>query len=282
MFSFIMKAAILLILVGCISFCISSEPSNESENTFERKERSLADPAGRQKRQSGLSCPKVISHSPEYPRDCYDILQSCSGQSPASGQYYIQPDGGNVIKVYCDMETDEGGWTVFQRRIDGTINFYRSWPQYQTGFGNLNTEFWLGNDNIHYLTSQGDYELRVEMNNTLGNHYYAKYSKFRIGDSFSEYLLVLGAYSGTAGDSLADHNTMRFSTYDNDNDAYSGNCASHSSHGRGAWWYKSCVYSNLNGQYYGYSGRPSIYWSHLPGDTDQIPFAEMKLRPRST
>ncbi|XP_071833043.1 fibrinogen-like protein A [Apostichopus japonicus] len=278
MISSIMKAAILLILVGCISFCISSEPLTESENTFER---SLADPAKRKKRQSGLSGPNRIYHSPEYPRDCYDILQSSSGHSPPSGQYYIQPDGGNVIKVYCDMETDEGGWTVFQRRLDGTINFYRSWSYYQSGFGNLNTEFWLGNDNIHYLTSQRDYELRVDMNNTLGNHYFAKYNKFRIGDSFSEYRLVLGAYSGTAGDALTFQDTMRFSTYDNDNDVYSSNCASHSLYGSGAWWYKDCHLSNLNGQYYGYSTFSSIYWHQLPGNNEQIPFAEMKLRPRS-
>ena len=50
------------------------------------------------------------------------------------------------------MDTDSGGWVVFQRRMDGTVDFYRNWTDYVKGFGDLSGEFWLGLSKIHRLT----------------------------------------------------------------------------------------------------------------------------------
>ena len=203
-------------------------------------------------------------HSIGVYRDCKDAL--ARGQT-RSGLYIIQPDSQPAFRVYCDMTTDGGGWTVFQRRMDGSVDFYRYWADYQQGFGHLSGEFWLGLDKIHRLTSTPS-ELRVDIRNSGGSSKYAKYTSFSVGDSASKYTLSVSGYSGTAGDYLTYHNGHRFSTRDQDNDAATsfagGNCAQYYT---GAWWYNNCWQSNLNGVY---NGRFAWY--------SQITFSEMKLR----
>ena len=193
--------------------------------------------------------------------------------------YKIRPDNGPSFQVYCDMSTDGGGWTVFQRRIDGTENFYRNWLAYKTGFGKLNGNFWLGLEKIHRITAKDSrHILRVEVRHKNGKNGYAKYTTFRVSDESDKYRLTVGGYSGNAGDSLAYHNGMFFSTYDRDNDEWPLNCAKNT---RGAWWQKSCQYSNLNGNYPPASGSNSdifISWYHLTSAYGNIVFSEMKIR----
>ena len=83
-----------------------------------------------------------------------------------SGVYNIKPDDQGSFKVFCDMKTSGGGWTVFQRRMDGSVNFYRGWNDYKKGFGNLKSEFWLGLDKIHRLTSSKRNKLHIDMEDT--------------------------------------------------------------------------------------------------------------------
>ena len=167
---------------------------------------------------------------------------------------------------------------MFQRRQDGSVDFYRGWNDYKTGFGQLTAEFWLGNDKIRRLTASRPSSLRVELEDWSGGKAYAKYGKFNIGDEQVLYRLEVGSYSGTAGDSLAYHNNMAFSTKDRDNDRYSLNCAVEFT---GAWWYKSCYNSNLNGQYLGdKSDSKGARWSGFRGILS-LKFTEMKLRPSS-
>ena len=166
------------------------------------------------------------------------------------------------------MVTDGGGWTVFQRRMDGSTNFYRGWGEYKRGFGNKSREFWLGLDAIHELTRRGSASLRVELTTAAGSKYYAKYTNFGIGTESSEYKLVISRYSGTAGNWLARHHGAGFTTKDRDNDFWSGNCAVHRN---GAWWYVSCVDSDLNSRY------SNMFWHRIP----TIKFAEMKIRGRA-
>ena len=72
------------------------------------------------------------------------------------------------------MTTDGGGWTVLQRRLDGSADFDRGWESYKNGFGDLNGEFWLGNDNLHRLTAVGDVTMRVDLEDFEGDIRYAE------------------------------------------------------------------------------------------------------------
>ena len=167
---------------------------------------------------------------------------------------------------------------MFQRRQDGSVDFYRGWNDYKVGFGQLTAEFWLGNDKIHRLMASRPRSLRVEAEDWIGTRAYAKYGKFNIGDEQAQYRLEVGSYSGTAGNSLAYHNNMAFTTKDRDNDRYSINCAVHST---GAWWYNNCHFSNLNGKYLGdKSDNRGARWNDFRGSLS-LKFTEMKLRPSS-
>ncbi|KAI8747774.1 BgiBFREP12.6 [Biomphalaria glabrata] len=182
------------------------------------------------------------------------------------------------LKVMCDTKTDGGGWIIFQRRINGKVDFYRGWKEYRDGFGDYSIgEFYLGNENIFKLTSTGQYDLRIDLesNNTK---YFALYKDFKILNETEKYKLKIGSYSGNAGDDLSRHNNMFFSTFDRDNDANSGlNCAEYSS---GAWWYAGCHDSNLNGQWGLTSSNKGMNWYQLTRYSNSVSFSEMKIRER--
>ena len=182
------------------------------------------------------------------------------------------------------MDTDGGGWNVFQRRMDGSVNFFLNWADYEEGFGDLNGEFWLGLSKIHRLTQNGtDYKLRVDLEDFENEKSYAKYSTFSIGDRNTDYTITLGGYSGDAGDSMTSSgygnvNGMKFTTKDRDNDLHNnGNCAHWF---KGGWWYRACHYSNLNGPYLGgphASEGKGVNWYHWRGYYYSLKFTEMKL-----
>ena len=207
-------------------------------------------------------------------KDCLDLLNSGYTQS---GEYLVNPDGKGQMKVYCDMRTDGGGWTVFHRRQDGSVDFYRGWNDYKAGFGLISGEFWLGNDKIHRLTASRPSTLRVELEDWHGIRVHAKYGKFNIGDEQAQYRLEVGSYTGTAKDSFGYHNNMPFSTKDRENDIDSSrHCAIASA---GAWWYKFCQYTNLNGRYLGEkSNYQGVRWYSFRRNLS-LKFAEMKIRP---
>ncbi|CAH1802394.1 unnamed protein product [Owenia fusiformis] len=187
-----------------------------------------------------------------FPRDCQDVYDTGGMRYP--GDYYIMLQPKTTIEPFkaCCRMTNESGWTVIQRRQDGSIDFFQDWASYKNGFGNLEGEFWLGNDHIHELTSQGNYKLRIDMEDWDGHRYFSEYDSFMIDNEDDLYRLHIRGYHGNAGDSLTpywdNHNNQPFSTKDMDNDErYYDNCAEHY---HGAWWFKSCFKSHLNGIYY--------------------------------
>ena len=112
------------------------------------------------------------------------------------GVYTINPDDLGEFKVRCDMTTDGGGWTVFQKRQDGSVDFYRGWADYKTGFGDLSGEFWLGLDKIYRLSKAGQNALRVDLMDFNDAERYAKYGIFSIADESEKYRLNVANYSG--------------------------------------------------------------------------------------
>ncbi|XP_055863376.1 fibrinogen beta chain-like isoform X2 [Biomphalaria glabrata] len=204
------------------------------------------------------------------------IPESCRGIIHKKERVEVTLASG--LKVMCDTKTDGGGWIIFQRRINGKVDFYRGWKEYRDGFGDYNIgEFYLGNENIFSLTSTGQYDLRIdlELNN---KKYFAQYENFKILSETEKYKLQIGDYSGNVGYELSYHNNMFFTTFDRDNDVHSGtNCAERCS---GAWWYRSCHSSNLNGLWGSTSFYKGMNWYELTEWSNSVSFSEMKIRER--
>ncbi|XP_069941791.1 fibrinogen-like protein 1 isoform X1 [Cherax quadricarinatus] len=161
-------------------------------------------------------------------RDCTDIQLEGETQS---GVYQIFPESSAAgVSVLCKMQEDHM-WTVFlaRRRHTPQENFARNWQDYKTGFGDPRGEYWLGNDNLHTLTS-GDqsYRLRVVATNLRGEQRSADWETFSVGDETSGYPVTVKGYSisSTLGDALAGDDWvvmdgMSFSTVDMDHDTAS-------------------------------------------------------------
>ncbi|XP_041826705.1 tenascin isoform X3 [Melanotaenia boesemani] len=230
--------------------------------------------AGPQRSRYVTTVFSTAGHLFRRPRDCAQVL--LNGEA-TSGLYtiYIGGEESQPIQVYCDMTTDGGGWLVFLKRQNGKLEFFRNWKNYTAGFGNMNDEFWLGLSNVHKITSLGQYELRVDLRDK-GDSAFAQYDKFSIAEPRTRFKLYLGAFKGTAGDSLTYHQGRPFSTYDNDNDIAVTNCALSY---KGAFWYKNCHRVNLMGKYGDNSHSKGINWFHWKGHEHSIEFAEMKIRP---
>ncbi|XP_022094464.1 uncharacterized protein LOC110981295 isoform X2 [Acanthaster planci] len=216
------------------------------------------------------------------PVDCWDI-HSSSPTSP-SGEYAVYPKAweNQLLKVYCDMTTDLGGWT---RRLDSSQNFYLDWNSYKVGFGAIGGSFWLGNDALNVLTSQGAYQLRIELESYDSVKTFVKYGYVSVADEARNYRLNVTSFYGsyTADDALSADSGQAFTTkdVDNDNDG-DRQCAQAL---QSAWWFGSCGYCHLNGPYQGSASVPSrgvgLIWGPWLGYYESLKFTEMKIRPIS-
>ncbi|NXJ08539.1 FIBA protein, partial [Odontophorus gujanensis] len=248
--------------------------------------------------------PAVMSTRTAYTgKDCDDIRQKHTFGAK-SGIFKIKPEGSNkVLSVYCDQETTLGGWLLIQQRMDGSVNFNRTWQDYKKGFGSVDGkgrgELWLGNENIHLLT-QNNTLLRVELEDWDGNAAYAEYI-VQVGTESEGYALAVSSYEGTAGDALVagwleegseytSHAQMQFSTFDRDQDRWEESCAE--VYG-GGWWYNSCQAANLNGIYYPgghydprynvpYEIENGVVWIPFRASDYSLKVVRMKIRPLET
>ena len=187
--------------------------------------------------------------------------------SAPSGVFKLKKTAFSCIDVFCNMTTDEGGWIVIQRNVHGSmVSFKKKWSDYEEGFGDLDTEFWYGLQNIHFLTRIGQWEMRVDYQFRNKTWSYLHYNQFNVGSAREEYPLTVGGFTGVGTDHFASSSLSRpkFSTTDNDNS--SGKCASS---GNSGWWHtidnNKCHKFDLNHQ-------PPLVIHH-------VHFTEIKIRP---
>ncbi|XP_040892039.1 fibrinogen gamma chain isoform X2 [Toxotes jaculatrix] len=122
-------------------------------------------------------CRDTVAIQPTTGTDCQDIANK---GATVSGLYYVRPaKATEQFLVYCEIDSFGRGFTVIQRRRDGSVDFHKDWIQYKEGFGYLSpddtTEFWLGNEKIHLLTASTTIPtvLRIELVDWEGNTRYA-------------------------------------------------------------------------------------------------------------
>ncbi|XP_056234571.1 angiopoietin-related protein 4-like [Seriola aureovittata] len=252
---------------------LQSKVSHKRVKSHRRRdeERALRGEAEESKGTSGLA------------RDCHDLF--VRGQR-ASGIYTIQPENSQPFSVLCEM-TSEGGWTIIQKRQDGSQNFNQLWESYKKGFGSLNGEFWLGLENIHSLSKQGQYVLQVELSDWAGEQHMAHYRFLLDGE---EKLFALHLEQETSSGAEEEIMTTAasgrpFSTADRDNDLTADiNCAELLT---GGWWFSSCGESNLNGRYprrqsplrRQKSRRQAMFWTSLKGQNNSLKTTLLKIAP---
>ncbi|KAM8718514.1 hypothetical protein ACLKA7_001682 [Drosophila subpalustris] len=209
-----------------------------------------------------------------------DMLQStnCFLFGNSSDIHEIRVPDISPFEVLCDSHLAGQGWTVIQRRIDGSENFYRNWTDYRNGFGSLHGEFFIGLEKLYRMTTAVSYELYIHLESFDNETFYARYAEFSIGSEKESYFLkLLGTYTGTAGDGLYYGRNRKFSTFDVDNDRDDINCAELK---HGAWWYDRCGHSNLNGQY---MTEPSNHGKSIwfAAHVFSFKFVQMMLRPKT-
>ena len=181
-----------------------------------------------------------------------------------------------IADVYCDTSNGGGGWLVVQRRQDGSVDFNRTWLEYEDEFGKLTGEFWYGLRALRCLTGQGGWEMRMDIKLVNGTNIFLQYEQFKVASAKDKYKLTVGGFRGTTTDPMEYHNGMNFSTKDNDNDLDSRNCALYEpKKPQGGWWFNSCWYLDPNNYY---KHREGIY---LNTEWLTLPFIEMKIRPHN-
>ncbi|NXX80159.1 ANGL4 protein, partial [Urocolius indicus] len=213
------------------------------------------------------------------PEDCHQLF--LAGQQ-SSGIFQVQPAGSQPFQVYCDM-TVEGGWTVIQRRTDGSVDFDQLWDAYKNGFGDLHGDFWLGLEKIHHLVQEGRYNLLIEMEDWEGNSQVVQFIFSLGGESTAYTLNLLGPFSGELENAIGDFRQLPFSTRDRDHDLKADtNCAKHLS---GGWWFSTCGHANLNGKYFRsiprqrHERKQGIFWKTWKGRYYPLKSTTMKIQP---
>lgn len=221
---------------------------------------------------------KVVWKKQRFPgyKDCKEALEmGFKGEETIP----ISLQNGDTTTASCDMKTNGGGWTVFQRRMKPLPDFQQGWAAYKQGFGRRNASHWLGLEALSSLTSSGNVTLRIDLKNSSNVLGYAEYTDFKVSNEANNYQLSLGHYTGDIGDAMRVNDGMNYTTFDRDND----NDDSYNSANfyAGPWWHGQTYNVNLNNKYSNSIFNPPVYymsWKTWNNQYGKITFSEMKLR----
>ncbi|XP_005498980.2 angiopoietin-related protein 3 [Columba livia] len=221
----------------------------------------------------------VVTHKSEGAApDCTALYNS---GTRLSGIYTIKPNGSEAFDVYCEMKFGSS-WTVIQNRVDGSLDFNQTWDAYANGFGDLNEEFWLGLNKTYSITKQGDYILRIELQDWKDNKRFIEYA-FSLGGLETNYTLQLSRISGSIPNALPEQTELRFSTAERDLDTINDfNCPENY---LGGWWHSECEETNLNGKYVTprskgrLDRRKGLYWKPKKGRYYLLKSTKIMIHP---
>uniref|UniRef100_A0A8C4YDF5 Angiopoietin like 4 n=1 Tax=Gopherus evgoodei TaxID=1825980 RepID=A0A8C4YDF5_9SAUR len=214
-------------------------------------------------------------------------IKSLQSKVSSRGLFLTVNSSGNreqrLTPANAPRRLGEGGWTVIQRRLDGSVDFDQLWEAYRNGFGDLNSDFWLGLEKTYHIVQEGRYNLSIELQDWEGNSQLIQFL-FSLGGENTAYTLsLLGPVSGELENALGDFRQLPFSTRDQDNDFKADtNCAKHLS---GGWWFSTCGHANLNGKYFRsiprqrHERKQGIFWKTWKGRYYPLKSTTLKIRP---
>nr|KAF7426977.1 hypothetical protein H0235_006671 [Vespula pensylvanica] len=222
---------------------VSASKLQERSDRHQMSIDALNDTLNRLDLSSSIEKASNITHELEQVEDQYRlIVDALPGNcDERDGLTLLAPGPGAPLLASCHK-----GWIVISRRIDGMVEFDRTWNDYAAGFGSPVNEFWIGNEALHRLTRDNCSRLKIDLMDIYGTHWHAEYEYFNVDSEESGYKLRVSGYSGNATDALSYQNNMAFSAKDRDMDISSTDCAANY---HGGWWFSHCQHANLNGKY---------------------------------
>ncbi|CAL4248422.1 unnamed protein product, partial [Meganyctiphanes norvegica] len=212
-------------------------------------------------------------------RNCKELQDLGMSEDGPNIIYPLPNHPETPVMVFCDQTTQGGGWTAILRRDDSfeeLTDFDRTFEEYAAGFGDVNNDFYIGNEVIHALTDTIQSELWVTIEDIDGVTGYAHYQYFHVAAreeyQLPPYTMSIVLHEGSIGDALGYQNGMGFSAMDQDNDIdIVGECAVRYG---GGWWFRSCFLTCLTCPY----ESEDFHW-HFEDSTYTLSKAQMMVRP---